>query len=192
MLHTYPHDYKVVFVGDASMSPYEITAPGGSVEHFNDEPGQTWLERVTRTYPAAVWLNPVPEREWDFTYSIQMVKQLMGGRMYPLDARRARQSDAGVGAVNHKGRRGLLSLKRVRDRYLVDLVAVLIDDCDEPAIPFPVRHLLVPQVAGEIRGILARGGVAGQIDAFVIVQDVFAIGEMEEVTRHGGLSRVWG
>jgi uncharacterized protein with von Willebrand factor type A (vWA) domain len=84
VLHTYPHDYKVVFVGDASMSPYEISAPGGSVEHFNDEPGATWLERVTRTYPAAVWLNPVPEQEWEFTYSIQMVRQLMGGRMYPL------------------------------------------------------------------------------------------------------------
>jgi hypothetical protein len=84
VLHTFPHDYKVVFVGDASMSPYEITAAGGSVEHFNDEPGATWLERVTRTYPACVWLNPVPEREWDFTYSIKMVRQLMGGRMYPL------------------------------------------------------------------------------------------------------------
>src|SRR6201994_897079 len=84
VLHTYPHDYKVVFVGDASMSPYEITAPGGSVEHFNDEPGAQWLERVTRTYPAAVWLNPVPEKEWGYTHSITMVQQLMGGRMYPL------------------------------------------------------------------------------------------------------------
>jgi hypothetical protein len=84
VLHTYPHDYKVVFVGDASMSPYEISARGGSVEHYNDEPGATWIERMTRTYPAAVWLNPVPEREWDFTHSIQMVRQLMGGRMYPL------------------------------------------------------------------------------------------------------------
>jgi uncharacterized protein with von Willebrand factor type A (vWA) domain len=84
VLHTYPHDYKVVFVGDASMSPYEISVPGGSVEHFNDEPGAAWLERVTRTYPACVWLNPVPEPEWEFTYSIKMVHQLMGGRMYPL------------------------------------------------------------------------------------------------------------
>ena len=84
VLHTYPHDYKVVIVGDASMSPYEIAAPGGSVEHYNDEAGQVWIERLTRTYPAAVWLNPVPEKEWDFTYSIQMMKQLMGGRMYPL------------------------------------------------------------------------------------------------------------
>src|SRR5689334_23423255 len=84
VMHTYPHDYKVVFVGDASMSPYEITAAGGSVEHYNEEPGAVWLERVARTYPAAVWLNPVPEREWDFTHSIVMVRQLMGGRMYPL------------------------------------------------------------------------------------------------------------
>jgi uncharacterized protein with von Willebrand factor type A (vWA) domain len=84
VLHTYPHDYKVIFVGDASMSPYEITSPGGSVEHFNDEAGQAWLERVTRTYPAAVWLNPVPEHQWDYTMSIKMVRQLMGGRMYPL------------------------------------------------------------------------------------------------------------
>jgi uncharacterized protein len=84
VLHTYPHDYKVVFVGDAAMSPYEITAQGGSVEHYNDEPGATWLERMTRTYPACVWLNPVPEKDWDYTYSITMVQQLMGGRMYPL------------------------------------------------------------------------------------------------------------
>ncbi len=84
VMHKYPHDYKVVFVGDASMSPYEISAPGGSVEHYNDEPGALWMERVTRTYPACVWLNPVPEREWDYTHSIQMMRQLMGNRMYPL------------------------------------------------------------------------------------------------------------
>jgi uncharacterized protein len=84
VLHTYPHDYKVVFVGDAAMSPYEITSPGGSVEHFNEEAGQLWLERVTRTYPACVWLNPVPEHQWDYTMSIRMVRQLVGNRMYPL------------------------------------------------------------------------------------------------------------
>ena len=84
VLHTYPHDYKVVIVGDAAMSPYEIMAQGGSVEHYNDEPGATWIERLMRTYPAAVWLNPIPEEHWDFTHSISMVKQLMGGRMYPL------------------------------------------------------------------------------------------------------------
>jgi uncharacterized protein len=84
VLHKYPHDYKVIFVGDASMSPYEITTPGGSVEHFNEEAGAVWLERVTRTYPAAVWLNPVPEEQWDYTYSIRMIRQMMGHRMYPL------------------------------------------------------------------------------------------------------------
>jgi len=84
VLHTYPHDYKTIFVGDASMSPYEISSPGGSVEHFNEEAGATWMERVTRTYPACVWLNPVPEGEWGYTPSIRMMQQLLGGRMYPL------------------------------------------------------------------------------------------------------------
>jgi uncharacterized protein with von Willebrand factor type A (vWA) domain len=84
VLHTYPHDYKVIFVGDASMSPYEIAAPGGSVEHFNEEAGHIWMERIARTYPACVWLNPVPEGEWGYTQSIRMMQQLMGGRMFPL------------------------------------------------------------------------------------------------------------
>jgi uncharacterized protein with von Willebrand factor type A (vWA) domain len=84
VLHTYPHDYRVIFVGDAAMSPYEIAAPGGSVEHFNEEPGSVWMERVTRTYPSAVWLNPVAEHEWDSTASTRMMRQIMGGRMYPL------------------------------------------------------------------------------------------------------------
>jgi uncharacterized protein len=84
VLHTYGHDYKVIFVGDASMSPYEIAAPGGSVEHFNEEPGSVWMERITRTYLSAVWLNPVAPRDWDTTASIRMMRQLMGGRMYPL------------------------------------------------------------------------------------------------------------
>jgi uncharacterized protein with von Willebrand factor type A (vWA) domain len=84
VLHTYPHDYKVIIVGDASMSPYEIVAPGGSVEHFNEETGAIWMERVARTYPACVWLNPVAEKDWEYTQSIRIMRQLMGGRMYPL------------------------------------------------------------------------------------------------------------
>ena len=84
VLHTYPHDYKVIFVGDASMSPYEIAAPGGSVEHFNEETGQVWMQRVAATYPSCVWLNPVPESEWQTTASIRLMRQLLGGRMYPL------------------------------------------------------------------------------------------------------------
>jgi len=84
VLHTFPHDYKVIFVGDASMSPYEIQMPGGAVEHANPEAGAVWLERVTRTYPHTVWLNPVPEKHWDYTHSIGMIRRLMNNRMYGL------------------------------------------------------------------------------------------------------------
>ncbi len=84
VLRTYPHDYKVIFVGDAAMSPYEISAPGGSVEHFNAEAGAAWMARVTGTYKSAVWLNPVAEGDWEHTQSIRMMRSLMGGRMYPL------------------------------------------------------------------------------------------------------------
>ncbi|MBL4667634.1 MAG: VWA domain-containing protein [Sneathiella sp.] len=84
VLHTYASDYKLIFVGDATMSPYEIAYAGGSVEHWNEEPGQAWMERVLDVYHKAVWLNPVPEKYWDYTPSVQMVKQLMTDRMYPL------------------------------------------------------------------------------------------------------------
>lgn len=84
VLHTYPADYKVIFIGDASMSPYEITVAGGSVEHMNEEPGAVWLKRVTDIYKHAIWLNPVDEQHWDWTPSIGIVRQLLGGRMYPL------------------------------------------------------------------------------------------------------------
>ncbi|MBN9079978.1 MAG: VWA domain-containing protein [Rhizobiales bacterium 62-17] len=84
LLHTYGHDYKVIFVGDASMSPYEVTMPGGSVEHNNPEAGAVWLDRVTRTYPHAVWLNPVPRNQWRYTQSIKLIEAAMEGRMFPL------------------------------------------------------------------------------------------------------------
>lgn len=84
VLHKYPHDYKVIFVGDATMSPYEITYPGGSVEHWNEEAGAIWLDRVTQIYESVVWLNPTAERHWDYTQSIQMMKQLVNDRMFPL------------------------------------------------------------------------------------------------------------
>ncbi len=84
VLHTYPHDYKVVFVGDASMSPYELLYPGGSVEHWNELPGQAWLEKLLSVYPKAVWLNPVEEAWWPMTRSIQMIRQILGERMFPL------------------------------------------------------------------------------------------------------------
>jgi uncharacterized protein with von Willebrand factor type A (vWA) domain len=66
------------------MSPYEISVPGGSVEHMNEEPGAAWMRRVTDIYEHAVWLNPVPEAQWGWTPSIKMMRELMGGRMYPL------------------------------------------------------------------------------------------------------------
>ncbi len=84
VLHTYPSDYRVVIVGDAAMSPYEIAMAGGSVEHWNEEPGETWLRRLLDVYPRAVWINPVPEAHWRYTPSTEMLHQLMGGRMYPL------------------------------------------------------------------------------------------------------------
>ncbi|MEO0499339.1 MAG: VWA domain-containing protein [Pseudomonadota bacterium] len=84
ILHKYPHDYKLIFVGDASMSPYEINYPGGSVEHWNEEAGEVWLRRMTDVYHSAVWLNPIPEKHWQYGQSIQMLKTLMEDRMYPL------------------------------------------------------------------------------------------------------------
>ena len=84
VLHTFPSDYKVIFVGDASMSPYEITYEGGSVEHWNEEAGATWLQRVTEIYENCVWLNPVAERYWEHTASTQISKQIFSDRMYPL------------------------------------------------------------------------------------------------------------
>jgi uncharacterized protein with von Willebrand factor type A (vWA) domain len=83
VLHKYGHDYKVIFVGDATMSPYEILQPGGSVEYANEEPGAAWIKRFTEVYPKCVWLNPEPEEIWNYRQSIGIMKELMNGRMYP-------------------------------------------------------------------------------------------------------------
>jgi uncharacterized protein len=84
VMHTYGSDYKLIFVGDATMSPYEIVYPGGSVEHWNDEPGAVWIQRLLRTYPKSIWLNPEPAERWDYTPSVKLVRELMGERMFPL------------------------------------------------------------------------------------------------------------
>ncbi|WPZ15818.1 VWA domain-containing protein [Nitratireductor rhodophyticola] len=84
VLHKFGPDYKVIFVGDASMSPYEIAYPGGSVEHWNEEAGHVWLNRVLQQWPNAAWLNPVPEKHWRYTHSIQMLQEIFSGRMYPM------------------------------------------------------------------------------------------------------------
>lgn len=82
--HKYGPDYKLVFVGDATMSPYEIVYAGGSVEHWNEEPGAVWIKRLLTAYPKAIWLNPEPESRWDFTPSIKLTRELMNDRMFPL------------------------------------------------------------------------------------------------------------
>ena len=84
ILHKFGHDYKLIFVGDAAMSPYEITHPGGSVEHFNEEAGYVWMQRITNTYPAAAWLNPTAEQHWGYSQSTKIIRELMNDRMYPL------------------------------------------------------------------------------------------------------------
>ena len=84
LIQTYGDDYKLLFVGDATMGPYEIAYPGGSVEHWNEEPGQAWLERLTRHFDKVAWLNPQPKQYWQYYMSVRMINDLMAGRMYPL------------------------------------------------------------------------------------------------------------
>jgi uncharacterized protein len=84
VIRTFGPDYKLVVVGDASMSPYEITHAGGSVEHWNPEPGSEWLKRLMQQWPKYAWLNPVPETRWKQTTSIELTREMLEGRMYPL------------------------------------------------------------------------------------------------------------
>ena len=84
ILHKYNRDYRVIVIGDASMSPYELMQVGGSVDHFNDEPGAVWLSRLKETFPHLVWLNPEPEDQWQYVESIKMIRQIFDGHMYPL------------------------------------------------------------------------------------------------------------
>ncbi|NHF72112.1 vWA domain-containing protein [Paracoccus xiamenensis] len=84
ILNRYGRDYKCIFVGDASMSPYEIAVPGGANEHWNAEPGELWLKRALETWPDHVWLNPVPQKHWRYTQSIRMIDEITGHRMMPL------------------------------------------------------------------------------------------------------------
>jgi uncharacterized protein with von Willebrand factor type A (vWA) domain len=84
VMRTYGADYKLIFVGDATMSPYEILQPGGSIEHWNDEPGSAWVRRLLASYPRHAWLNPEPEERWDWTPSIKVTRELVDERMYAL------------------------------------------------------------------------------------------------------------
>lgn len=84
ILHKYSSDYKVIFVGDASMAPYEVSSPGGSVEYHNEEAGSVWMQRMGETYEKLIWLNPVQDKYWEYTPSIQMLRDLVENKMFPL------------------------------------------------------------------------------------------------------------
>jgi uncharacterized protein with von Willebrand factor type A (vWA) domain len=84
VMRTYGHDYKLIVVGDATMSPYEIVQPGGSIEHWNEESGSVWMQRLAKTWPHHVWLNPEPVQRWDYTPSVQLTRELIENRMFPL------------------------------------------------------------------------------------------------------------
>jgi hypothetical protein len=84
LMRTYGHDYRLVIVGDATMSPYEILQPGGSIEHWNEEPGGAWMKRLLASYPRHVWLNPEPRDRWDHTPSVRITRELFEDRMFPL------------------------------------------------------------------------------------------------------------
>jgi len=84
VMRTYASDYKLILVGDATMSPYEITSAGGAVEHWNQEPGSVWLQRLVKAYPKFVWINPQPQGRWRHTASVEIIREMLEGRMYPL------------------------------------------------------------------------------------------------------------
>jgi uncharacterized protein len=96
ILRTYGHDYRVIFIGDATMSPYEITQPGGSVEHWNKEAGAVWMARMTAAYPRLVWLNPEKQDRWDYAASVRITRELVGERMFPVTIQGL---DASIGAL---------------------------------------------------------------------------------------------
>jgi hypothetical protein len=84
LMHTYGADHKLIFIGDASMSPYEIVHPGGSVEHWNEEAGAVWMSRLLQVFASAIWLNPEPVQRWEYTPSIGITREIMDERMFPL------------------------------------------------------------------------------------------------------------
>jgi hypothetical protein len=87
IINKYSKDYKIIFVGDATMAPYEITHVGGSIEHYNEEAGSSWLKRLTDAYNHIVWMNPTPKDYWEHSYSIEIVKELTENRMFSLSVK---------------------------------------------------------------------------------------------------------
>lgn len=98
LLRTYGPDWRLVIVGDAAMSPYEITHPGGANEHWNAEAGEVWLRRLRETWPHSIWINPVSERAWGYSASTAMIAALFEGRMFPMTLSGL---DAGIAALSH-------------------------------------------------------------------------------------------
>jgi len=87
ILNRYQHDYKVIFVGDATMAPYEITHAGGSVEHWNEEAGAIWMQRMLDTFDKVIWINPTPQDTWEYSTSVGLTKKLVDDQMFPLTIR---------------------------------------------------------------------------------------------------------
>jgi uncharacterized protein with von Willebrand factor type A (vWA) domain len=108
VLRTYGHDYRVILVGDATMSPYEIVQPGGSIEHWNAESGAVWMQRLCASFPWLVWLNPEDPARWEHTPSVRITRELVGGRMFPL-------SLAGLDRAISELRHPLSSVRSARD-----------------------------------------------------------------------------
>ena len=92
IIHKYSADYKIIFVGDATMAPYEITNPGGSIEHWNEEAGALWMKRMVGIYDKLVWLNPVPEEHWEYSASVELTRSLVEDNMFPLTIRGLEES----------------------------------------------------------------------------------------------------
>ena len=87
IIHKYSSDYKIIFVGDATMAPYEITNPGGSIEHWNEESGALWMKRLVDVYEKVIWLNPVPEEHWEYSSSVELTRSIIEDNMFPLTIR---------------------------------------------------------------------------------------------------------
>ena len=87
IIHKYSSDYKIIFVGDATMAPYEITNPGGSIEHWNEESGALWMKRLIDVYEKVIWLNPVPEEHWEYSSSVELTRSIIEDNMFPLTIR---------------------------------------------------------------------------------------------------------
>ena len=94
IIHKYSADYKIIFVGDATMAPYEITNPGGSIEHWNEEAGALWMKRMVGIYDKLIWLNPVPKEHWEYSSSVELTRSLVEDNMFPLTIRGLEESMA--------------------------------------------------------------------------------------------------